>query len=148
MLINHFFFRRLNSYYYYYYFLYSTEERERERSKNKNKSYLSFSDRKDVVERGSSFFLDVHVYNLYTMTLPNRKYAHSCRFRFLPTKNNHKKFIKIDHRKSILESKYLFANTNRVVFHHQTPVFHHPCFVVKLLANIAFSETLKYPSAK
>ena len=146
MLINHFFFRRLNSYYYYYYFLYSTEERER--SKNKNKSYLSFSDRKDVVERGSSFFLDVHVYNLYTMTLPNRKYAHSCRFRFLPTKNNHKKFIKIDHRKSILESKYLFSSGNTTIFHHQTPVFHHPCFVVKLLANIAFSETLKYPSAK
>ena len=146
MLINHFFFRRLVVL--LLFFVQYRRERERERSKNKNKSYLSFSDRKDVVERGSSFFLDVHVYNLYTMTLPNRKYAHSCRFRFLPTKNNHKKFIKIDHRKSILESKYLFANTNRVVFHHQTPVFHHLYFVVKLLANIAFSETLKYPSAK
>jgi hypothetical protein len=84
--------------------MYSTDERERERDRTKEKKknmwYLSFSDRKDVVRRGLSFFLDVQVILLYSMTMPNEKYAESCRFRFLPTKIHHKKFVKIHQNRS------------------------------------------------
>ena len=40
MLINHFIFRRLASYYYYYYFMYCTEEREREREREETNKKL------------------------------------------------------------------------------------------------------------
>ena len=106
--------------------MYSTDEREREREREKSHLCVyvstSFLPSGRSREGGIVFFICVDTL-LYTMTFLDGKYDESCRFPFFTTKNHHKNFVEIDHRRPKMESKCLFSSGNSVIFGFQEGVF-------------------------
>ena len=120
--------------------MYITDEREREREREKTHLcvYVSTS----FLPSGRSltgvivFFICVDTL-LYTMTFLGGKYAHSCRFKFLPTKINHKKFVKIHQN--------LSPKTKNGI---ETPICEWKLIDFCTVANLRFARKAKPCSAK